>query len=126
MLRIVKFIKDNYPSSKIHNTMNHANKNMSAFMWNWENETHSIAHGILDDITYDWFKIIQGMFKTGGVSVIVSEENLLTANKKALDSTNIKADHTGTSGFAGYLELIKLVYLDKNDKAGVFFTGAIR
>ena len=123
---IAHFIKENYFSDKVQTVLSSALKNMSSYMWNWEEEPHSIAHGILDDITYDWFKIIQGMFKTGGLPIIVNEDNLKTANRKALDHTEIKADHTGTSGLTGYFELLKLGYLDNKDSTAVLFTGAIR
>jgi threonine synthase len=126
ILKIVQFIRKNYFSDKVQTILDSAVNNMSIYMWNWEEEPHSIAHGILDDITYDWFKIIQGMFRTGGLPVIVDEENLKEANRKGLNCTDIKADHTGTSGLAGYLELVKLNYLDCKDNTCIFFTGAIR
>jgi threonine synthase len=126
ILNIARFIRDNYSSDKIQRILNIATKNMSPYMWSWEEEPHSIAHGILDDITYDWFKIVQGMFKTGGLPVIINEEGLKEANRKALSCTNINADHTGTSGLAGYLALVKLGYLDDRDNVALCFTGAVR
>jgi threonine synthase len=126
ILNIAHFIKENYSSDKIQRILNIAAKNMNPYMWSWEEEPHSIAHGILDDITYDWFKIVQGMFKTGGLPVIIDEEGLKEANRKALSCTNINADHTGTSGLAGYLALIKLGYLDGRDNVALFFTGTVR
>ncbi len=126
ILDIAEFIKQNYYSDSIQEILAKAILNMDQYMWSWENEPQSIAHGILDDITYDWFKIIEGMFKTGGISVVVSEKCLQNANEIILEKTEIRADHTGTSGFAGYLELLNLGYIHKQKNTGLFFTGAIR
>ncbi len=45
----------------------------SEFMWPWEQEPHSIAHGILDDETYDWLAVVEGMLATGGGPLVVGE-----------------------------------------------------
>ena len=52
-------------------------------MWPWETEPHSIAHGILDDETYDWAAVVEAMLTTGGRPVVVSEELLARANQLA-------------------------------------------
>ena len=126
VLKISKFIKENYALPEVKKVLDSAKKNLSSYMWSWEGEPHSIAHGILDDITYDWFKIIQGMLETGGVSIIVDEERLKAANQEALSLTNIQVDHTGSSGFAGLIELLELGYLEREENVAVLFTGAIR
>ena len=126
VLEIAEFIRKNYSSDNIQEILRYAIQNMKQYMWSWENEPHSIAHGILDDITYDWFKIIEGMFKTGGIPVVVSEECLKKANSIVLNKTEVRADHTGTSGFAGYLELFELGYITKQENIGLFLTGAVR
>ena len=40
----------------------------------------SIAHGILDDETYDWVAVVEGMLKTGGWPLVVDEDRLVDAN----------------------------------------------
>jgi threonine synthase len=92
----------------------------SSFMWPWETEPKSIAHGILDDETYDWLAILEGMLRTGGSPVVVSEEELKEANRLARAHTSIRADHTGTAGLAGLLKL------RTTDSAAVLFTGVER
>ena len=59
----------------------------SEFMWPWEHEPHSIAHGILDDETYDWLAVVEGMLTTGGGPLVVDEETLAQANALALEAT---------------------------------------
>ena len=68
----------------------------SEFMWPWEEEPHSIAHGILDDETYDWLAVVRGMLETGGSPVVVDEATLREANDLGRETTGIDADHTGT------------------------------
>ena len=38
-------------------------------------EPHSVAHGILDDETYDWLAVVEGMLATGGTPVVVGEQH---------------------------------------------------
>ena len=73
------------------------------FMWPWETAPHSIAHGILDDETYDWLEIAKGMRNSGGYPVIVDESALLRAHELGKSATSITVSATGTSGLAGLL-----------------------
>ena len=75
----------------------------SKFMSPWPSVPHSVAHGILDDETYDWLAIVEAMLETGGWPVVVSEDELREANGLAASTTGIPADHTGTAGLAGLL-----------------------
>jgi threonine synthase len=75
----------------------------SEFMWPWEEEPQSIADGILDDETYDWLAVVEGMFETGGWPLIVSEQSLVEANKLVRSVTDGTPCHTGTAGVAGGL-----------------------
>ena len=45
-------------------------------MWPWEEEPYSIAHGILDDETYDWHAIVAGILRSDGSAVVVDEATL--------------------------------------------------
>ena len=72
-------------------------------MWPWEQTPHSVAYGILDDVTYDWLEVVGGMLRSGGFPLIVREDELLQANALARQHTATAADHTGTAGLAGLL-----------------------
>jgi threonine synthase len=85
--------------------MTHAARHRSEFMWPWEQTPHSVAHGILDDETYDWLSVVRGMLETGGHPLVVDEETLLRANRLGRDATGIAVDPTGSAGLAGLLEL---------------------
>jgi len=81
--------------------MSFARQHRSAFMGPWETPPKSLAHGILDDETYDWAAIVAGMLKTGGWPVIVADPDLENAVALAQKKAKVKADATGSAGLAG-------------------------
>ncbi len=94
----------------------------SKFMWPWEAVPESIAGGILDDETYDWLSIIEGLMESGGSVLTVSEERLRDAQETGAKLSGIAVDATGTSGFAGYLQQ----RLSERSQDLVLFTGELR
>ncbi len=69
----------------------------SAYMWPWEGEPRSIATGILDDETYDWIGVINGIHASHGAPVIAKEAEILRAHEMASELTSIDASATGTA-----------------------------
>jgi threonine synthase len=67
-------------------------------MWPWETEPRSIAHGILDDETYDWAAVVEGMLRSGGSPIVVDDDELHAANRLARDTTRVEVSHTGSAG----------------------------
>ena len=98
----------------------------SDYMWAWESEPVSIAHGILDDETYDWAAVVRAMLLTGGRSVVVDETTLKAANDLALPMVGIDADHTGTAGLAGLIQLTRDGVVRPDESVAVIFSGARR
>jgi threonine synthase len=103
-----------------------ATKHRSEFMSPWEETPHSIAHGILDDETYDWLAIVKGMLASKGVPVVVDEETLEEANALARETTGINVDHTGSAGLAGLLQLQRDGVVAPGERVGVIFSGVQR
>ena len=95
-------------------------------MWAWEDEPVSIAHGILDDETYDWLAVVRAMLLTGGRAVVVDEATLHEANALALPDVGIDADHTGTAGLAGLISLTRDGIVRPDETVAVIFSGAGR
>jgi threonine synthase len=106
--------------------LGYAARHRSEFMWAWESEPRSIAHGILDDETYDWLAVVRGMLVTGGTPVLVDEGRLIEANDLGRTTTGIDADHTGTAGLAGLMELIRDGSVGPRESVAVILTGARR
>ncbi len=120
------FVRDNVSPAMVRDELRHAAGHRSEFMWPWEEAPCSIATGILDDETYDWLALVEGMLMTGGVPLVVSEETLAEAHRLAREQTDIPADPTGTSGLAGVLELRQQEILPADETAAVLFTGIER
>jgi threonine synthase len=95
-------------------------------MYPWEEEPRSVAHGILDDETYDWLAVVQGMLATGGRPLVVDEEALEDANALADETTGAAVEHTGSAGLAGLLALRATGDVADDERVAVLFTGAVR
>ncbi len=107
-------------------TLEHARSHRADFMWPWESEPLSIAGGILDDETYDWFSILSGLQASDGSAITVSEDRLKEAQERATLATGIAVDATGTAGLAGLLQARDDASIPTSAHALVLFTGAIR
>jgi threonine synthase len=96
-------------------------RHRSRFMWPWGTTPASLASGILDDETYDWWAVAQGMRTSGGRPVVVDEGAIARARALAWENTGIQASATGTAGLAGLLS-------QRNDggPVAVIFSGIER
>ena len=106
--------------------LRYAATHRSQFMWPWEQAPASIAHGILDDETYDWLAVVEGMLATGGRPLVVDEATLARANSLAQLTTGIDVDPTGSAGLAGLLALRQAGEVSDDERVAVPFTGAVR
>jgi threonine synthase len=82
-----------------------AARHRSRYMWPWETTPASLAHGILDDETYDWLEIVRALQSTGGEAIVVDEDAVVRAYSLAKQHTSIRASATGTAGLAGALTM---------------------
>jgi threonine dehydratase len=115
-----------FPSALVQRELHYAATHRSAFMWPWEDEPRSIAHGILDDETYDWFASVKGMLTSGGGPVVVDERLLVEACDLARETTGINVDHTGAAGLAGLLQLSREGGVAPRENVAVIFSGVQR
>jgi threonine synthase len=93
----------------------------SECMWPWETEPRSAAEGILDDETYDWIGVVQGMASSGGDPVVATEAQVLQAHDLAVRTTGIPVSVTGSAGLAGLLAIRDEI--DDDERIAVYFTG---
>jgi threonine synthase len=98
--------------------LGNAVRHRSRFMWPWESTPSSVAHGILDDETYDWWEVTKGMRATGGSPLVVEEDALTRAHVLAQTYTKINASTTGTSGLAGLITATP-----RQESTAVVFSG---
>ncbi len=112
-------------ADEVNSAVAQAAKRRSAYMWPWEQEPKSIATGILDDETYDWLAVVQGMLSSGGQPVVVSEERLLRAHELGRKA-GFDVEPTGTAGLAGLLDLLAAGLVRPDERVVVLFTGVER
>jgi threonine synthase len=102
--------------------MQYAVSNRASHMWAWEESPASVAGGILDDETYDWFALVGAMICTEGWPVVVNDEMLLEAN--SISGSN--ADETGTAGLAGVVALRRAGLISDDENILCVFSGVRR
>jgi len=124
--RVAALLPDDPTPDTIRTTMVEAAHHRSAFMQPWPEQPVSVAAGILDDETYDWRAVVEGMLATGGRPLVVTEETLIHANLQAVARTGIPVDPTGSSGLAGLLEMRRSGHVGDHDRVAVLFTGIQR
>jgi threonine synthase len=120
------FIAARAGTPPVQHALEEAIHHRSRFMWPWEEEPVSVAHGILDDETYDWVAVVRAMVETGGYPIVVDEETLLDANELARTSTRIDVDPTGSSGLAGLVHARRRDEVGARERVAVLFTGVRR
>jgi threonine synthase len=98
-----------------------AARQRSRFMWPWETTPTSLASGILDDETYDWWAVAEGMRVSGGAPIIVDEETLARARDLARAHTGIPVSATGAAGLAGAMAVAA-----RSGEIAVVFSGVER
>ncbi len=124
---VVEFACSKFSSGTVQGVLIRCLKERARYMWAWDGlPPHSAAHGILDDETYDWFFLLEGLLETGGHAVILEEEEIKRAYQLAREHTPVRASHTGTAGLAGLLRLTGNGIVKKTDSVGLLFTGVDR
>lgn len=112
-------------AADVRGALEHAKEHRARYMWAWESVPHSIAHGILDDETYDWFAIVEGMLESGGWPVTVDEATLAEARDMA-NAAGVNADATGAASLAGMLALRRVRWAGMDERVAVLLTGVQR
>jgi threonine synthase len=101
-----------------------AAKTRGEFMWPWD-EPESIAHGILDDETYDWVALCDGMLSSGGGSHIVDDAGIIEA-KGIAEGWGVPVCHTGAAGLAGLIQSRRAGKMEGEKPSVVILSGLDR
>jgi threonine synthase len=118
------FVKRCFDTPVVQSVLNKMAGDASHFMWPWDGAApHSLAHGILDDVTYDWYFLLRAVLRSGGRAEILSENTIRIAYEKAHLHTGIPVCPTGASGLAGLIQLHASGAIAPSESVGLFFTG---
>ena len=124
---LIDFVKANFHNDAVQNTLTYLLKHRHEFMWAWDGDPpRSLARGILDDITYDWYYLLLDILRTGGKAEILLEKNIEKAYQLSRDFTDISVSHSGVSGLAGLIQLEETGFINRSENVGLFFTGIDR
>jgi threonine synthase len=121
---VAVFVQRSFDSPLVQSVMKDMAGEAGHIMWPWDGGTpHSLAHGILDDVTYDWYYLLRAVLRSGGRAEILAEDTIRAAYAKAQSHTGIPVCPTGASGLAGLIQLTDSGAIDRGESAGLFFTG---
>jgi threonine synthase len=121
---VATFVQRRFDSPLVQSVLKDMAGFAGHFMWPWDGGTpHSLAHGILDDVTYDWYHLLRAVLRSGGRAEILAEDTIRAAYAKAQSHTGIPVCPTGASGLAGLIQLTDSGTIDRGESAGLFFTG---
>ena len=95
-------------------------------MWPWEEIEPSIASAMVDDETYDWHAVIDGMIRSKGEPVAVSEGALRRARDLVTSTLEVDASATATAGVAGAFTMQDHGASFEGETLAFFLTGINR
>jgi len=120
----VKYARANFGSQAVQSVLADIAREPRRFMWAWDGPApHSLAHGILDDVTYDWYPLLLTILRTGGRAEILTEGTIARAHALARRHTAVTVCPTGSAGSAGLIQLTGSGVIDPAESVALFFTG---
>jgi threonine synthase len=121
---VAAFIQLSFDSPLVQSVLKEITGIAGHFMWPWDGPApHSLAHGILDDFTYDWYYLLKVVLRSGGRAEILAENTIRDAYELAQHHTGIPVCPTGASGLAGLIQLQASGAIGPSETVGLFFTG---
>ncbi|MCU0538697.1 MAG: pyridoxal-phosphate dependent enzyme [Desulfobacterales bacterium] len=121
---LVEFARLHFDSAAVRSVLEETALHPSRYMWPWDGPApQSLAHGILDDVTYDWYALLKAVLRSGGGAEILREESIRAAHRLSRSHTGIPVCPTGAAGLAGLIQLSEAGVVERSEKAGLFFTG---
>ena len=85
---------------------------------------HSVASGLLDPYPWDGDLALDGVRKTGGVGVAVSDEEIMDAVKMLAGLEGVFAEPSGAAGLAALVKLLDEGVVSPSDESVVLVTGS--
>ena len=84
----------------------------------------SVAGGLLDPYPWDGDAAMEGVKKTGGAGISVTDKQILSAVSELASLEGIFAEPSGAAGLAGLERMLSDGDIDKNDAVAVLVTGS--
>ena len=85
---------------------------------------YSVASGLLDPYPWDGDLALEGVRKTGGVGVAVSDEEIMDAVKMLAGLEGVFAEPSGAAGLAALVKLLDEGVVSPSDESVVLVTGS--
>lgn len=95
------------------------------YMTPWPDPS-SLATGILDDITYDWLRLLQHVRASGGEPIVTPEPSVVETWQLTHQLSTPATCTTGTAGLSGLRHRRSQPRLDSRERAVVIFSGKHR
>jgi threonine synthase len=122
--QLAAFASGNFDSPVVQSVLETLAQESNRFMWPWDGAApHSLAHGILDDVAYDWYHLLKAVLRSGGTAEILAEDTIRRAHEIAQRCTGIRVCPTGAAGLAGFIQLQTSGTIDPSEAVAVLFTG---
>jgi threonine synthase len=84
----------------------------------------SVAGGLLDPYPWDGDAALEGVRKTGGMGVSVSDREILRSVRNLASREGIFAEPSGAAGHAGLEKLLSEGKIHRDDRVAVLVTGS--
>jgi threonine synthase len=127
ILHLVEFVCTRFDSTAVRAVLDRLPEQPVRYMWPWDGAAPgSLAHGILDDVTYDWYYLLLAVLKSGGTAEILPEEAIRRAHRLAHERAGIRTCATGSAGLAGLMQLQEAGCIQPGQDVGLLFTGIDR
>lgn len=124
---VATFAQREYGSPAVQEVLRDLPTQRARFMWPWDGAVpRSLAHGILDDVTYDWYYLLCAVLRSGGRAEILDETSIRAAHDAARRHTTIPVCPTGSAGLAGLMQLHRSGGVAPGESVALFFTGLDR
>jgi threonine synthase len=124
MATAAEVLRTRLRDESVEEVLRHAASHRSHYMWPWETPPASIATGILDDETYDWRAVVQGMLESGGWPVVVEDRMIARAQEAGGEIAPV--GFTGAAGLAGLMQLMEREQVRPDETVAVLLTGMKR
>jgi threonine synthase len=121
---LAEFVQGHFDSPEVQSVLEGLPLHVGRYMWPWDGPApRSLAHGILDDVTYDWHPLLRAVLRTGGRVEVLREDSIHRGYRLAHRHTGIRVCATGAAGLAGLIQLTEAGVVGRSESAGLFFTG---